>query len=188
MLPVEYLFLLTHGPYEESFGRMVWGLNHHDYSRWAIFPALLILPGLRAFHLWQQDKYGKTGQRGFRQAFSGFVLAVIGQILSYMLFDPWDHPLHAVGFFLQLLAILLLFIGVPTWAIGIIRAQTLTGWQIGIPILWLLYILGLFVHIFTSDEMWLYPRYGIDTDFIASALLSISLILIGITLWLGENS
>ena len=38
-IPIEYLFLQTHGPYEAALGRLVWGLDHHDYSRWAVSPA-----------------------------------------------------------------------------------------------------------------------------------------------------
>jgi hypothetical protein len=77
-LPIAYLFLQTHGPYEASLERLVWGLNHHDYSRWAIFPALLILPGVRAFHLVQQKSYGNAGLWGYRLFFGGLVLAVVG--------------------------------------------------------------------------------------------------------------
>jgi len=123
-LPVAYLFLQTHGPYEQALGRLVWGLNHHDYSRWALFPALLILPGNRAFHLWQRDAYGKAGLWGYRLAFGGFMLAVIGQIWDYVLFDPWVHPLHGVGFLKQLIAILLLCVGLPVWAVAIFHART----------------------------------------------------------------
>ena len=37
-LPIEYLFLQTHGPYEQALNQIVWGLDDHDYSRWAVFP------------------------------------------------------------------------------------------------------------------------------------------------------
>ena len=74
-LPIAYLFLQTHSPYEAALDRIVWGLDHHDYSRWALFPALLILPGVRAFHLSQQKSYGSAGLWGYRLAFGGLVLA-----------------------------------------------------------------------------------------------------------------
>ena len=88
---------------------------------------LLILPGLRAFHLWQRDAYGNVGLWGYRLAFGGFALAAFGQIWDYVLFDPWGHPMHGVGFLLQLFAILMIVVGLPIWAVGIIRAGTLIG-------------------------------------------------------------
>jgi hypothetical protein len=42
---------------------------HEHYG--AVFPALLILPGLRAFHLWQQEDYGRGGLWGYRMTFWG---------------------------------------------------------------------------------------------------------------------
>ena len=163
-------------------------MNHHDYSRWAVFPALLILPGLRAFHLWQRDAYWKAGLWGFRLAFGGFALATLGQIWDHVLFDPWVHPLHGVGFLLQLLAILLILVGLPLWAAAIMRAHTLVGWQLAIPILWVLYILGLMASILTNDENWLYPRFGVDAGFVADIFMSIAYVLIGVSLWpIGEE-
>lgn len=182
-LPVAYLFLQTHGPYEASLGRIVWGLNHHDYSRWAVFPALLILPGVRAFHHSQQKSYGIAGLWGYRLFFSGFVLATAGQIWDYILFDPWVHPMHGVGFMAQLIAILMMVIGLPLWALSVFRARSLSGWQLAIPALWILYIVGMFVHIFTPDENWLYPRFGIGAGFIADAILSAAYVLMGLVLW-----
>jgi hypothetical protein len=182
-LPIEYLFLLTHGPYEQALNRIVWGLDHHDYSRWAVFSALLILPGLLAFHRWQQDAYARLGLWGFRLSFGGFALATLGQIWDYVLFDPWEHPMHGIGFLMQLIAILMILIGIPLWATAIFRGKTLIGWQITIPILWLLYSLGLLLSIFTLDENWLFPRLGIDGGFIADFLLSLAFVLMSIILW-----
>ncbi len=85
-----------------------------------------------------------------------------GEIWDYVLFDPWGHTLHGVGFFLQLLAILMIFVGVPLGAVAIIHARTVVSWQLAIPILWFLYILGLLAHIFANDKDWLFPRFGID--------------------------
>lgn len=111
-LPVAYLFLQTHGPYEAALDRLVWGLDHHDYSRWAIFPALLILPGIRAFHRWQR----------------------------------------------------------------------------AIPVLWMIYILGMFVHIFSNDEVWLFPRFAIDAGFIAEGFAAVAYLLMGVLLWTKEDT
>ena len=61
----------------------------------------------------------------------------------------------------------------PAWAMAILRGQTLTGWGLAIPILWLVYIIGLIIQIFTEYENLIYPRIGVDTGFIASLLLSI---------------
>ena len=181
-LPIAYLFLQTHSPYEAALDRIVWGLGHHDYSRWALFPALLILPGVRAFHLSQQKSYGSAGLWGYRLAFGGLVLAVFGQIWDYVLFDPWVHSLHGIGFMAQLIAILMMDIGLLLWAVSIFRAHTLSGWQLAIPALWLLYIVGMFIHIFTADENWLYPRYGIDTGIIADVIISVAYVLMGLML------
>jgi hypothetical protein len=60
-LPVEYCFFQTHGVYEEALDQIDWGINHHDYSRWAIFPALLIPQSVRAFHIAQKKFYGRVG-------------------------------------------------------------------------------------------------------------------------------
>lgn len=182
-LVTQYLFLKTHGPYEEALNQIVWGLNHHDYSRWAIFPALMILPGIRAFHNVWQDSYGRGGLWGFRLFFSGLMLGTAGQIWDYVLFDPWGHPMHGIGFVTQLLAILMIVLGMPLWAGATYRARTLSGWQYAIPVLWVLYIIGLCAHIFTSDETWLYPRFGIDAGFLASTLISIAYVLMGLILW-----
>lgn len=173
----------THGPYEQSLSREVWGLDHHDHSRWAVFTALLVLPGLRAFHLWQRDVYGRAGLWGFRLTFGGFSLATFGQIWDHMLFDPWGHPLHGVGFLLQLLAILMITLGIPLWAVLIIRAQTLARWQLATPILWFLYIIKLIVSIFANDEAWLFPRFGMDGGFVSDIVMSIWYVLIGLILW-----
>lgn len=181
-LPIAYLFLQTHGPFEQALDQLIWGLDHHDYSRWAIFPALLILPGLRAFHLMQKETYGKLGLWGFRLVFGGSVLAVMGQIWDYVLFDPWVHPMHGAGFMAQLLAILFLLTGYPIWAAGILRAKRLRDWQVVTPVLWMAYVVGLSIHIFTSDENWLYPRFGIDSGFIADGLLSLAFVLMGLSL------
>ena len=48
--------------------------------------------------------------------------------------------------------------------------------------LWVLDVVGLYFHIFTGDENWLYPCYGIDGGFIANGLLSIAYMLVGLTL------
>jgi hypothetical protein len=148
-----------------------------------VFTALLILPGLRAFHLWQRDAYGKVGLWGYRLAFGGFALATFGQIWDYVLFDPWGHPLHGVGFLLQLLAIMMIVVGLPIWAVAIIRAKTLVGWMLDIPILWLLYILGFLIFIFTNVTNWLFPRFGVDGRFVAEVFQNIAYILIGLKLW-----
>jgi hypothetical protein len=183
-LPIEYLFLQTHGPYEEALGRLVWGLNHHDYSRWAVFPALLILPGIRAFHLWQRDAYGRVGLWGYRLSIGGWLLATLGQIWDYVLFNSWGHPLHGVGFMAQLLAILMIIVGLPAWASA--SCRSLSGWQLAIPLLWLLYILGLLLSIFTSDETLLYHRYGIDGGFLADVVIAFAFVLMGSILWSKE--
>jgi hypothetical protein len=184
-LPVEYLFLQTHGPYEQALNKLVWGLDHHDYSRWAIFPGLLILPGLRAFHLGQRDAYGQVGLWGYRLFYGGFALAVLGQIWDYVLFDPWEHPLHGIGFMMQLLAILTMSVGLITWTVANLR--TLSGWQLTIPVLWILYIIGLLLSIFVQEEIWLYPRYGIDGGFLADVVLGIAYVLMGRILWFMES-
>ena len=179
-LVVQYLHLKTHGPYEASLERLVWGLSHHDYSRWAIFPALLILPGVSTFHDIQIAAQKRAGLWGFRLFFAGLVLAVIGQIWDYVLFDPWEHPMHGVGFMAQLLAILLMTIGLPTWAFASLR--NLTGWQRLIPVLWLLYISGLWFSILSNEESWLYPRYGIDGGFLADTAMSAAYLLMAFVL------
>jgi len=182
-LPVRYLFLLTHGPYEQPFDRLVWGLNHHDYSRWAIFPALLILPGLLAFNRWMQNSYGKAGYWGFRLVFGGAVIIVAAQIWMFVLFDPFEHPMHGIGWILQFLALLtLLFIGMPLWTLAVFRSEMITGWQKLIPVLWVLFILAAFIHVFTADENWLFPRFGVDGGFIGDFFTSISYVLVGLTL------
>jgi hypothetical protein len=170
-LPVAY------GAYEAALNKLVWGLNHHDYSRWAVFPALLILPGVRAFHLGQRDAYGQIGLWGYRLSFSGFTLAVFGKIWDYVLFDPWEHPLHGVGFMVQLLAILTMSVGLTTWAVANLR--TLSGWQIIIPVLWILYIVGLVLSVFVQEEAWLYTRFGIDGGFLADTVIGIAFVLMG---------
>jgi len=177
-LVVQYLFLQTHGPYEAALERVVWGLDHHDYSRWAIIPALLALPGLLAFHQLQRDKYGKTGQWGFRLVFYGWILAAAGQIWDYMLFDPWVHPMHGIGFLAQVVAILLLFPGFILWGWALIRGRL----HRAIPIFWFLFLVGLFVDIFIDLDSLLYPRYGIDDGFLSDIALGISLLLIGLVL------
>jgi hypothetical protein len=41
------------------------------------------------------------------------VLGVIGQNWDFVPSDPWEHPLHGLGFMSQLLAILWISIGLP---------------------------------------------------------------------------
>jgi hypothetical protein len=183
-IPIEYLFLQTHGPFEEALGQLVWGLNHHDYSRWAVFPALLILPGILAFHLWQRDAYGRVGLWGYRLFIGGWLLATFGQIWDYVLFDPWGHPLHGIGFMVQLLAILMIVFGLPMWAIANFRS--LSGWKRAVPFLWMLYIVGLVLSIFTSDETWLFPRSGIDGGFLADVVIGFAFVMMGLILWSKE--
>lgn len=117
-LPIEYLFLQTYGPYEQVLNQIIWGLNDHDYSRWVVFPLLLILPGLRAFYLRQRDQIGKAGLWGYRLTFAGSLLIAGGQILSYILFEPFEHPMHVIGWLAQYSGLLLLaFIGLPLWTV-----------------------------------------------------------------------
>ena len=82
----------------------------------------------------------------------------------------------------QLIAILMMDIGLLLWAVSIFRAHTLSGWQLAIPALWFFYIVGMFIHIFTADENWLYPRYGIDTGIIADVIISVAYVLMGLML------
>lgn len=91
--------------------------------------------------------------------------------------------MHGVGFLLQLLAIMMIVVGLPIWAVAIIRAKTLVGWMLAIPILWLLYILGFLVFIFTNVTNWLFPRFGVDGRFVAEVFQNIAYILIGLKLW-----
>ncbi|MEK6221641.1 MAG: hypothetical protein N2D54_05285, partial [Chloroflexota bacterium] len=128
--------------------------------------------------MWQGDSYGSAGLWGYRLVFGGAVLATFGQIWDYVLFDPWVHPMHGGGFMLQMLAILMFFIGFPLWAIVIWRARKLAGWQRAIPVLWIFYAIGLFYTVFGDDPSWLYPMYGIDIGFIADIFWSISFLLV----------
>jgi hypothetical protein len=151
----------------------------------AVFPALLILPGLRAFHLRQREAYGKLGLWGSRLSFGGFALAACGQIWDYVLFDPRGHPMHGVGFFAQLLAIMMIVIGLPAWAAA--NFSSLSGWRLVIPALWVLYIIGLLLFLFIREETWLYTRYGIDGYFLSDIVLGIDYGLMSLTFWPKEK-
>jgi hypothetical protein len=67
------------------------------------------------------------------------------------------------------------------------KFRNLSGWQLAVPLLWLLYILGLLLSSFNSDETLLYPHYGIDGGFLADVVIGFAFVLMGLTLWSKEQ-
>ncbi len=151
-----------------------------------MFPALLIWPGLWIFRRSQRDAYGKFGLIGYRLTFGGFALATLGQVWDYMLFDPWGHPLHGIGFYLQLIAILMIYAGWILWGLAMIRLKPVTWWRLLIPMLWIQAIPANFV----LNNTWLIDRFGFDRGFVSSGLYSLAHVCIGLALWSkhGERS
>jgi hypothetical protein len=103
------------------------------------------------------------------------ILATLGQIWDYFLFDRWGYPMHSVGFIMLILAILLITIGFPLWTI--VNFGSLRGWQQPITILWVLNMFEIWFLLFAEKEYWLIPRFGIDGVFLADADQSIAYVL-----------
>jgi hypothetical protein len=145
-----WLVLLSHGPTSEDQMRDVLGLTHHDFQRWAALAGLPILWGLWTVGRARRGADGRLGRLGFAMLFAGYVLAALGLTTSYILFDPFDHPLHAVGFLMSLLALVPVGIGWLVWAAAIVRSPRRPSWMAPLAVFG---GLGTFVPLLVADGL-----------------------------------
>jgi len=132
---VQLLFLASHGPTENDERNVVVGLTQHDFERWTLFTLLLVMWGLIGVHQYQSSTYGRRGRVGFRVTIGGYVLLLFGVVWDFILFDPFDHPLHGVGFPASLLGLLIVMVGWIVWGTASYKAKSLPSWALPVPFL-----------------------------------------------------
>jgi hypothetical protein len=96
MIPIQYLWLLSHGPTGYDERNLVFGLLHQDYEQLSNIPLLLILPGICALHLWQRHGYGRLGSAGYRLTMGGYILMVIDLLPRLEKYTPIKSSVAAI--------------------------------------------------------------------------------------------
>ena len=117
MIPIQYLWLLSHGPTGYDERKLVFGLLHNEYQRLSIIPLLLVLPGIHVLHILQRDGYGRLGKAGFRLTMAGYIIMLAPLLLGLFFENPDFQAIWAASFAIGLIAGLLAFLawfGDPT--------------------------------------------------------------------------
>ncbi len=132
---VRFLFLASHGPTGFDEKNQVLGLTQQDFERWSVFPLLLVLWGLAGLHQFQSGEYGRRGRRGYRLTAVGYGLVLFGVVWSFVLFDPFGHPLHPVGFLVWLVGLVVVVVGWVVWGRASFAVRSLPRWALPVPFL-----------------------------------------------------
>jgi hypothetical protein len=180
---VQLLWLAAHGPTGASEGNVILGLTHHDFERWSLFPLLLVMWGLLGLHRYQQNGYGRRGRIGFRLTISGYGLLLFGVVWDFVLFDPWDHPLHSVGFLASLLGLLVVAVGWIVWGTASYRAKSLPPWALPVPFL---IVVGWVAALLFGDS--LYDAISINGGVAFQVVSAISVGVLGLVLWRADDT
>jgi hypothetical protein len=175
---VRLLILQSHGPTGEDQARAVFGLTVHDYKRWAIFPSLMILAGLVQLGRRSTGSNGGMGRFGIAVLIAGYSLAIVGDVTAYILFDPFDHPLHGIGFFLSLVALLPIALGWLIWGVELARSRSWPTWAAAI----LLAIgAGTILPLLAADG--LVETYEVDPGTVIQLVQSVGILLVAVVWW-----
>ncbi len=161
------------------------GLTGEDYSRWSIFPLVLICYGLVALHRYQEGRYGRLGRIGFLATFTGYSMVFVGESFAEVLF-PLHHPLHTVGGFISWLALPVILAGWGVWGLASLRWGSLPIWAAPVPLavasFWLLVRFPL--HDFFADN----APFWLASGLVAQLITAVGLGLLGFVLWFEERT
>jgi hypothetical protein len=163
----------------------IFGLTGEEYSRWSIFPLMLILYGSVGLHRYQEARYGRLGRIGFFTTFIGYSLLFVGEAFAEVMF-PLHHPLHTLGGALGGLALPVILAGLGIWGMASLRSRSLPIWAAPAPlamaVLWFLVRFPL--HDFFLDRVPFWSASGV----VAQAIIAGGLGLLGLVLWSSDRS
>jgi hypothetical protein len=182
LVPIQLLWLASHGPTGFDERNVVLGLTQQDFERWSLFPLLLIVWGLMGLHQYQSDGYGRLGRIGYRLTITGYGLLLFGVVWRFVLFDPFEHPLHAVGFFAWLLGLVVVVVGWIVWGIASYRAKSLPPWALPVPFL---IVAGWIAAIVFGDA--LYEAISIKDAVAFQVFSAIGVLVLGLVLWQADD-
>lgn len=181
-VPVQLLWLASHGPTELDEGNVVLGLTHHDFERWSLFGLFLVVWGIVGLHRYQRSAYGLPGRVGFQITVGGYGLLVLAVVWDYILFDPWGHPLHGIGFLASLIGLLALIVGWIEWGAASVRAKSMPVWALPVPFLMVAGWLAAF-----AFGQHLYQAASIDSGVGIAVVSAAGFGALGLVLWTSPN-
>lgn len=112
----------------------VLGVPWDYFAAWLVVPLLVVIPGLIGLHKVQKTRYGELGRVGFIVTLSGYAMTGFGLIVSEILFPP-GHLVQALGDLMGWLAFLVVAVGWAVWGIASLRARSLPGWAVAVPLI-----------------------------------------------------
>ncbi len=119
-------FVFTHGSTENARHGTLFGLGAADYGRLDVIWPVLMLLGLAAFHEWQARDLGRWGRMGFVTAMIALAALALSVVLQFWVVD-WEADFESipvnVGFFLGLLAYVVLAVGMVVYGIAAVRVS-----------------------------------------------------------------
>lgn len=133
-------------------------------------------------HQYQSDEYGRSGRIGFRLTITGYGLLLFGVVWRFVLFDPFKHPLHPVGFFAWLLGLVVVVVGWIVWGIASYRAKSLPSWALPVPFL----IVAGWIAAFMFDDA-LYEAISIKDRVAFQVFSAIGFLVLGLVLWQADD-
>jgi len=179
----QLLFLASHGPTESDEGDVIIGLTQHDFERWSLLVLLLVMWGLIGLHRYQSSTYGRRGLIGFRLTITGYGLLLFGIVWDFVLFDPFEHALHGVGFFASLLGLLIVMVGWIVWGTASYKARSLPSWALPVPFL----IPAGWVAGLVFDDL-LYEAISINDGVAIQVVSAIGALILGLVLWQADDT
>ena len=180
---VQMLWLASHGPTEVDERNVVLGLTHHDFERWSVFGLLLAVYGLVGLHQYQRSGYGRFGAVGFRVTITGFALVLAGTVWDYVLFDPWEHPLHGIGFLASLVGLFVIVVGWVVWGVASAQSRSLPSWALPVPFF---IAVGWIAALVFGDA--LYELVSIDNSVAFQIVGTIGFLVFGAVLWTSREA